>query len=67
VSTESGIHGKKNPVPNPLLLRDLGRRAANARHYDGDIAEDQPQRTDLERYNQKSPVGYIEVELAPAR
>jgi len=51
VSTAAGRHGKQKEVPYHDLLRELGRRAANARKYshDPDIPHvSQPQRTDRE-------------------
>jgi hypothetical protein len=67
VSTDVNANfGKENPVPYAPLLVELGRRAANARCYEGEIKESQPQRTDLEEYDLKLPIGYIDVELAPA-
>jgi hypothetical protein len=67
VSTDVNANfGKENPVPYAPLLVELGRRAVNARRYGGDMKEDQPQRTDLEEYDPKLPIGYIDVELAPA-
>jgi hypothetical protein len=71
VSTVAGKHGKKNPVPYPALLKELGRLAANRRKYANDKDEkmrtvDQPQRTDLEPPVPGKAVRYIEVELEPA-
>lgn len=71
VSTISGKHGKKNPVPYPDLLGELGRLAANRRRYPHDHVEalrevDQPQRTDLEPGVSAKDVRYVEVELEPA-
>lgn len=68
VSTKPGVKiGKKFPVPYSPLMVELGRRAANARRYNDDIVKlDQPQRTDLEEYAAQLPIGYIDVELAPA-
>jgi beta-lactamase superfamily II metal-dependent hydrolase len=51
VSTTAGKHGKQKEVPYHDLLRELGRRAGNARKYshDPDIpGVRQPQRTDHE-------------------
>jgi beta-lactamase superfamily II metal-dependent hydrolase len=71
VSTVPGKHGKKNPVPYPSLLAELGKRAANGRRYANDHNEemrtvDQPQRTDLEPSVPGKEVRYVEVELEPA-
>ncbi len=67
VSTDVNANfGKENPVPYPPLLVELGRRAANMHLYGGVIKEGQPQRTDLEEYDPKLPIGYIDVELTPA-
>lgn len=49
--------GEYRGVPYPNLMKELGRRAANARSYP-DIPDPQPQRTDEERHS-------IDVELEP--
>jgi beta-lactamase superfamily II metal-dependent hydrolase len=69
VSTVSGEHGKKNPVPYPELLRELGRLAANKRRYPNCHEEelkdvDQPQRTDLEASVAGSAARYVQVTFA---
>jgi hypothetical protein len=71
VSTVSGEHGVKNPVPYPDLLEELGRLAANRRRYPRDhVASlrevDQPRRTDLEPDVSGKAARYVEVELEPA-
>lgn len=52
VSTLAGKHGKKRKVPYSNLMKELGRRATNARKYseDPEIPDTlQPQRTDREK------------------
>lgn len=70
VSTVSGQHGDKNPVPFPALLEELGRLAANKRRYPNDHEDslrevDQPQRTDLEPPVAGEDVRYVQVKLDP--
>jgi beta-lactamase superfamily II metal-dependent hydrolase len=51
VSTQAGKHGEEYEVPYPALLKELGRRAANARSYQNHpdmSAVKQPARTDRE-------------------
>jgi beta-lactamase superfamily II metal-dependent hydrolase len=71
VSTVSGKHGTKNPVPYPALLKELGKMVVNARKYpnDHDVSMqtvDQPQRTDLEPPVPGKSVRYVEVEFNQA-
>jgi beta-lactamase superfamily II metal-dependent hydrolase len=73
VSTISGQHGYKDPVPFPPLMRELGRRSANTRRYwDGqdllsiDEKRYQPQRTDLEGGADLERVRYIDAMLEQA-
>jgi len=70
VSTVSGKHGTKNPVPYPALLTELGKLAINARKYPNDHDEVmqsvvQPQRTDLEPPVPGKSVRYVDVEFEP--
>jgi hypothetical protein len=65
VSTVTGKHGDKNPVPYPPLMAELGQLAANARLYPHSQEQElrdvpQPQRTDLE-----PPVAGQEVRFLP--
>jgi len=68
VSTLAGTHGTQNPVPHPDLMKELGRRAANARKYKKSHQPNmrQPQRTDLEREEADGTVHYVDVALKPA-
>jgi beta-lactamase superfamily II metal-dependent hydrolase len=71
VSTVSGVHGEKNPVPYPPLLKELGELAANKRKYPDSPEEElrkvfQPQRTDLESAVSGEDLRYLQVELEPA-
>jgi beta-lactamase superfamily II metal-dependent hydrolase len=71
VSTVTGVHGDKNPVPYPPLLRELGELAANKRKYpnspEAELREaHQPQRTDLESAVGGEDLRYLQVELEPA-
>ncbi len=61
-------------IPDPDLMKELGRRVANARLYDEPRDKEhfvpsnvpQPQRTDLEHQKTKrARVPYVDVELAP--
>jgi beta-lactamase superfamily II metal-dependent hydrolase len=65
VSTVTGVHGEKNPVPYSPLLVELGRLAANKRTYSDCepelIGKDQPQRTDLESDSTEEGVDYLEL------
>ena len=70
VSTIAGEHGKKNPVPYPSLMKELGQLAANKRRYPNDHEETlrevfQPQRTDLEPPVMGQEVQYLQVMLDP--
>ena len=70
VSTIAGEHGKKNPVPYPALMKELGQLAANKSRYPH-VKEktlktvDQPQRTDLELPVAGQEVQYLEALLEP--
>ena len=51
ISTLAGKHGETYPVPYPKLLKELGKRASNAKKYSSDpnLPDNvQPLRTDLE-------------------
>ena len=69
ISTVVGVHGKKNPVPYPPLMAELGRLAVNQRTYpDGEpelIGKAQPRRTDLESDSTVAGVDYLEEALEP--
>jgi beta-lactamase superfamily II metal-dependent hydrolase len=71
VSTVTGVHGEKNPVPYPPLLKELGELAANRRKYTDSPEEElrkvfQPQRTDLESSVAGETVRYLQAEVEPA-
>ncbi len=68
VSTVSGEHGEKNPVPSPKLMKILGTLACNKRRYtntpEPDLRKaDQPQRTDLEPLAPGEKVYCVKVTL----
>jgi hypothetical protein len=69
VSTIHGKHGRRDPIPHPDLLAELGRLAANRREYENDPEHElrgvqQPQRTDLEPPIAGENARYAEVTLA---
>jgi beta-lactamase superfamily II metal-dependent hydrolase len=70
VSTTHGKHGRREPVPYPDLLAELGRLAANGQEYENDPEHElrrvhQPQRTDLEPSKPGENARYVEVTLDP--
>ncbi len=71
VSTVTGVHGKKNPVPYPPLLTKLGSLALNQQAYqEGEpdlIDVPQPQRTDRQSDSTKPGLDYLEVILTPTQ
>jgi beta-lactamase superfamily II metal-dependent hydrolase len=71
VSTVVGVHGKKNPVPYPALMKGLGSLAFNRTTYqEGEpelIDVPQPRRTDRESDSITPGVDYLEVIIKPAK
>lgn len=68
VSTLEGTHGEINPVPHPDLMKELGRRASNARKYSHDPSHPtrrQPRRTDQERLLAQAE-GWIDETVKPS-